>query len=506
LKLAAAFALASLFTVRPAFAQEGPSELELLRQEIRELRKSDADKQRKIDEIERRLGAMTSSPAPAAGTPAPAAGTPAPGTPVPATGQSALDAAVGALPGAAGAPSARDAVALDAADRGAFGSKSSNVRLIDISLDVLAAGGGSTVDDAELGNLQGGGHDPRKNGFTLQNVELSLSGAIDPYLYGEAHLIYFIDPVSGESAFEMEEAFLTTQQLAYGLQIKAGQYFTEFGRINPRHPHQWEWMDQPIINTRLFGPDGMRGTGARLAWLAPVPWYSELIGGVQNANGETMTSFLASEEFYEERPIGGRPFVGQDSNAFNGLTYSLRWENGFDITKEISSVIGASAAFGPNAAGGDSSTQIYGADFTFKWRPVNNNRGTPYLLSQTEVMYRGFDADEADDGEGGLLPAETLRDYGFYTQLLYAWEPRWRGGIRFEYVTASGESVGGNENDPFRDDRYRISPLIEFLPSEFSRIRLQYSYDDAEHLADGYAHSIWLGFEYLIGSHAAHRY
>ena len=48
------------------------------------------------------------------------------------------------------------------------------LRLIDISLDALIAGGSSTATDNQLQNgLQGGGHDPRKRGFTVQNVELT---------------------------------------------------------------------------------------------------------------------------------------------------------------------------------------------------------------------------------------------------------------------------------------------------------------------------------------------
>ena len=37
-----------------------------------------------------------------------------------------------------------------------------------------------------------------------------------------------------------------------------GQFLTEFGRINPTHPHAWAWLDQPVIEARVFGPDGMR--------------------------------------------------------------------------------------------------------------------------------------------------------------------------------------------------------------------------------------------------------
>ena len=45
------------------------------------------------------------------------------------------------------------------------------------------------------------------------------------------------------------------------------------------------------------------------------------------------------------------------------------------------------------------------------------------------------------------------------------------------------ESCAARKNlDPFRDDRYRISPLVSWQPTPFSRIRLQYNYDRAKHL------------------------
>jgi hypothetical protein len=216
------------------------------------------------------------------------------------------------------------------------------LRLIDVSLDGLFAVGTSTETDESLQSLDGGGHDPRTRGFTVQNVALSFMGAVGPSFTGEAHIVYFIDPIQGESVVELEEAFLTTQQLPFDLQIKAGTFFTEFGRLNPTHPHAWEWVDQPVINTRLFGPDGMRGPGARISWLVPLPWYSGLYAGVQNANGETMASFLANEEFIEERPFDDRPFVDRQVHTFEDLTYSLRWENGFDVSDEVGSMLGVS--------------------------------------------------------------------------------------------------------------------------------------------------------------------
>jgi hypothetical protein len=404
------------------------------------------------------------------------------------------------------------------------------MRLMDVSFDGLFAAGTSTATDDQLQILQNGDHDPRKRGFTVQNVELSFMGAVDPYFNAEAHIVYLIDPIIGDTRVELEEAFFTTQKLPYGLQFKGGQFVTEFGIINSQHPHQWDWEDAPIINTRLFGPDGMRGPGFRLGWLTPLPWYSEVYFGMQNANGETMASFLANEEYFEELPVGGRPFVPRGVKSLNDLAYLGRWVNSWDLSNEVTMKLGFSGAYGPNATGPDGQTSIYGADLKLKWRPVKNFRGWPFLLLQSEVMGRNYRADSflssGPDGVFGTsddirLPRETLKDWGFYSQLLWGFRNNWATGIRFEYVSGSGNSVNvdfltgtvnllSRNQDPFRDNRYRISPLLVWQPTEFSRFRLQYNYDHNKEVLPGFSHraasSVWLGAEIMLGAHAAHKY
>jgi hypothetical protein len=115
---------------------------------------------------------------------------------------------------------------------------SARLQLLDISVNALSSVGFSSVPDEELGLLEAGGHDPARRGFNLTNVELSLLGAVDPYLDGEFHLIYFLDP-EGESNFELEEAFVTSRMLPFaleerGFEVEFGQMFTEFGRLNPQ--------------------------------------------------------------------------------------------------------------------------------------------------------------------------------------------------------------------------------------------------------------------------------
>ncbi len=405
---------------------------------------------------------------------------------------------------------------------------SGTLQLLDVSLDVLAAVGGSTARDDEIELLQGGGHDPRQRGFTLQQVELSFLGAVDPYVRGESHLVYFIDP-DGESQFEVEEAFLQTIALPFdledaGFQIEAGTFFTEFGRMNPVHPHAWDWQDQPLALTRLFGEDGLRGPGMRLGWLVPLPWFAEIHAGIQNAKGETQVSFLGNDEVFEERSIGGRPFADRRVRSMEDFTYLARLVNGVDLSDTVTAQLGGSALFGPNGTGSDGRTQIVGADVMVKWVPLAATRGWPFVKFQAEAVHRSYHADSflgcfANDPSipctEVFLSSKDLRDYGFYAQALYGFWPGWAAGLRYEYASGSGSDVAFDPDtlsvvtasrrlDPLRSNRHRISPLLAFYPSHFLRLRLQYSYDDITFSRDHSAHSVWLGVEFLYGAHPAH--
>ena len=120
----------------------------------------------------------------------------------------------------------------------------------------------------------------------------------------------------------------------------------------------------------------------------------------------------------------------------------------------------------------------------------------------------GAFAEDADgDGVNEIdLPRETVTDYGFYSQLLYGFRKGWMAGLRGEYVApielAEYELTLGS--DPNRASRWRLAPNLTWYPSEYSKLRLQYNYDRRQGLGDD--HSVWLQFEFLLGSHAAHKF
>ena len=370
---------------------------------------------------------------------------------------------------------------------------------INLSLDALMAAGWSTAEDVE--NLQTGGHDPKERGFTLQNLETVFDGKVDPYFRGQANIVLQIDP-DGDTTIEAEEAFLETMSLPWNLQLKAGQFLTEFGRLNPTHPHTWDFADQPLVNGRFLGEDGLRNPGARISWLMPTPFYSELFFAVQNSQGESAHSFRNDND---DDPFFGRPVEQGRVKSLGDLLFAPRYAVSFDLSESQTLLTGASAAFGPNGAGGD--TQIYGVDVFWKWKPVNHHGGFPFVSWQNEAILRRFEAD-AFPGNATLpaLPRETLTDYGFYSQVSYGFRKGWVASLRGDYVnkteTADYERIVGI--DPDRDQRWRISPALTWYPSEFSKIRLQYNYDDRAHIGED--HSIWLQFEFLLGTHAAHKF
>src|SRR5438132_4395390 len=105
-------------------------------------------------------------------------------------------------------------------------------------------------------------------GFTAQEVELAFSAIVDPYFKGEIYLT-----IPNLEGIEVEEAFATTTSLPWNLQIKGGSFRSAFGRQNGQHLHVQDFTRRPLINAAFLGADGLRGPGAQVSWLAPLPFY-----------------------------------------------------------------------------------------------------------------------------------------------------------------------------------------------------------------------------------------
>ncbi len=441
----------------PSAAADDP--VTQLRREIDQLR---SDYDRRIAELEARLADLRGAATPPAAPPA------APAAPATPAAPAESPAPLTILSGAGGK------------------------NFLNLSLDGLFAAGSSTGTD--VGALEPGGHDPTQRGFTVQNVEMVLDGAVDPYFRGQANIVLQISP-AGESVVELEEAYATTTSLPHGLQLKLGQFFTEFGRLNPTHPHAWDFVDQPLVNGRFFGPDGLRSVGARVSWLLPTDFYSEAYLTLQNSQGETLTSFRG----VPGETLFGRPIVERNVAALSDLLLVPRYTASFDLTDTQTLLVGASAAIGPNGTGDSGRTRIYGIDGFWKWKSPTADQGFPFFKIQGELMRRDLHAAPVAGPEPAA--AQSFNDWGGYLQLNWGYKPGHAVGLRFD-------NVGGDTGAPAEAGlarRLRISPVATWFPTEYSKLRLQYNFDHGDAFAHD-EHSLWLQLEFLLGAHAAHKF
>ena len=411
-----------------------------------------------FEELEAALAAeSTSSP----GVPTPATqsaeSTSSPGAPTPAT-QSAASA-----PPRPPAPSVQISTVL--------GSSASAMNpAISAILDVAAA---YFSDDPP----PGGHHDPHETGFSVQQLEIAMSGSVDPYLRFDANLVFC------HGGAEIEEVYGTTLALPAGLQARFGQFLTRFGRANATHPHTWNFADQPFELTRLFGGEGERGVGVELSMVLPLPWSVELVASATEASGEGST----------------RSFLGEDERPMESLLdplYTTALKQFFALSNDWSLAWGLSANFGPNATGDDHRTEIYGTDLYLKYRPLA--RPVPPVVSlHSEWFYRHRQVE-----------AGSLRDFGQFTEVLWRFARRWATAARYELGSPTWDGAGEVAFDPLDPDwtetRHRASTSVSFYPTEFSRFRWQWG-SDLPHPP----HTIWSTFltaEIAVGAHGAHSF
>lgn len=353
-------------------------------------------------------------------------------------------------------------------------------------------------------HTHGGGHAPYnvERGWNLNYGEMYVSHPVDPYfdLVGIFHLT--------EYGFEIEEGYFRTRLLPYNLQLKGGKFYSKFGRLNEQHHHLWDFADAPLAYRAVFGEHNLLEKGAQLTWLAPTPFY--MLFGAEAFQGDNEYNFNRYGFTVNTKEDGsGQNIVISDTKKPN--LYTLFIKPSFDIGK--ATVLGGlSYAEGktrinhledenPHAIAG--TTKIYGIDFTVRY----NLDSYRYITWQSEWIERVFNGKRYGYNTSGDLQTPLLKkeQAGFYTQLVYKFDQRWRAGLRYDLINKNKVFLGGNDtNKP--ENLYKYSAMIDFLPSEFSRIRLQYNYDkslfvEGERKTN---HEVILQFNMAIGGHGAH--
>jgi hypothetical protein len=322
-----------------------------------------------------------------------------------------------------------------------------------------------------------------ESGFSPGEVEINLKANVDTRYFG--NVTFALAEEEGEVEVEFEEAWVQTTALPAGFTLMGGRFFSEAGYLNDFHFHADDFVDRPLPYQAFYG-GRYTVDGIQARWVAPTPLLFELgaelnWGGSFPATGNAETSPAAWTLFTR---IGGD--VG-DSNS---------WQLGLSQVS-ADAVDRAGGHEGEEEGGafsGDSDLTVL--DFVWKWAPLGNPNVNNFKL-QGEYFMR------SEDGTFAGLPYGGDQE-GWYLQGVWQFAPAWRVGLRHDMVDAdNGPGLAGTELEDRGRSSRRSSAMLDWSPSEFSRLRLQYTDDRVLEQSD----SAWyLQYIMSIGAHGAHQF
>ena len=296
----------------------------------------------------------------------------------------------------------------------------------------------------------------------------------------------------------VEEAYGFMPSLPNGLVPKFGRFFSGIGYLNQQHQHAWDIQDAPLAYQAFLGGQFAQD-GVQVKWVAPTEHFIEL--GAEIGNGD---SFPGSER--DRNGVGAAAVfahtggdVGDSHSWRAGLSYlSLRPRG------RAASVLDTSGDLAEVAFSGHSHVAI--ADFVWKYAPHGN-------ATQTNVKVQGEyfwsrERGELTDDPGGLAQTDAYaaNQRGWYLQGIVQFMPYWRTGLRYDRLDPGRAQYGANADllDVGAFHPERMTAMVDYTPSEFSRFRLQYA--DSRTRPGVTDHQWFLQYILTLGAHGAHQF
>lgn len=340
-------------------------------------------------------------------------------------------------------------------------------------------------------------------GPSLGESELFISANIDPRFRGA-----FMAALTPENKVEIEEAFFETLSLGKGATIKGGRFFSGIGYWNSVHPHAWDFTDASLVQRAFLGRN-YGDDGVQLRWVAPLPVFVQL--GAELGRGK---DFAGMGEV--ERNTNGKSSEAYFAKVGSDIGVSNSWQLGASHLRQRTTGTGVPMFDYDDLTGMVNvfagRQRITGADFIYRWAPDGNPRYRNFRFV-AEYYQRKLDGDFTFDTQTlGLTDPASAKQSGWFAQGAYQFMPFWRVGLRYDRLSAGTVNLNANAANliPPSFNPTRWTAMVDWNPSEFSRIRLQYARDRSrqdfstgETISDNI---VFLQYIYSLGAHGAHRF
>jgi hypothetical protein len=344
------------------------------------------------------------------------------------------------------------------------------------------------------------------SGFQINEAELNVQSNIDPYWFG--NLTIGMHQHGGHTEFDIEEAFIRTLALPEGLSLIAGRFFSGIGYLNHHHRHQWDFVDAPLVYRALFN-NQYRDDGVQLRWVAPSAMFWEM--GIEAYPGRF---FPASGSGNRIGSLALFTHIGDDI----GLYQSWQLGASYLHTKPNQRVAILPGLVSDEGHGHDHEDEhrhhndfdftgqgnTFGLDAVWKWAPTGNAQNQQFTV-QGEIFTRHENGRLGIGGETGEV---QMHQHGAYIQTVYLFRPKWRVGLRYDRLGShnhadSHEILHEANLEAHGYHPHQATIMLDYSPSEFSRIRLQHNRD---HSSERLNRIVMLQFIVSLGAHGAHAY
>src|SRR3989449_421445 len=200
-------------------------------------------------------------------------------------------------------------------------------------------------------------------GLEFDDAEISLNSVVDPYWTFVSNIVFL-----GDGSVDPEEVWVRSTNIP-GIQLKPGKIRGTFGKHGLLHTHAFPFIQAPIVMANTIGNEGFKDAGVEAAWLTPLPWFSEVTGGVYQA--------IAADA---DHPLDF------GSAKHDNVPFLGHLKNQFDLNDATTLELGESILQGRGTDGNRHAA--YGADVTFRNVPARSSNRRGWTL-QGEYLQKG---------------------------------------------------------------------------------------------------------------------
>ncbi len=278
----------------------------------------------------------------------------------------------------------------------------------------------------------------------LQSVELALQGYLNPFARADVYIGYH------NGSLEIEEAYATILRgLPGGLQLRAGKYRVDFGKLNLLHPHAYSFLDTPLLHQAYLGEEGLSDIGVNLNWQLPLGKSALTLSG-NILKGDFARPHEHTEEHHAHSAgqLLSLRALDEEEHDHHHVETDLGYTQRLSLFLPTGTYAGVEV--GLNALQGKLDTltgrevRLTGADLKYRWAPNKYRSLTvqgEWIRSRRDVLHHHHHEEAHALNEGHEHHLERHSADGFLAFFDWRFAQRWNLGAiveRFDHPEEEG--------------------------------------------------------------------